>query len=141
MPPGGPYNQRYAYAAETEGVTVRVQPGFLDDESQPAAHRYVWTYRIRIENESDTTWKLVSRYWRITDCAGRIQEVRGAGVVGQQPVLEPGASFEYASGAPLTEPSGVMEGIFYLEDEHGGTLEARVPLFPLDSPYDRRTPS
>ena len=83
----------------------------------------------------------MTRYWRITDSDGRVQEVNGSGVVGQNPVLEPGGRFEYTSGAPLTTPSGMMQGVYRLEDEAGATLDARIPLFALDSPYDERRPN
>ena len=98
----------YPYEAETDGVVVRVAPAFIDEESSPEDHRFMWSYRIQIENRAGRTLQLKTRYWRITDCDGRVQEVNGAGVVGQQPVLPPGGSFEYASGAPLTVPSGAM---------------------------------
>ena len=80
----------------------------------------------------------MTRHWRITDREGRVQEVNGSGVVGQNPVLAPGETFEYTSGCPLSEPSGVMQGTYRFEDEEGGMLEARIPLFALDSPYDNR---
>jgi ApaG protein len=133
--------EAYAYTAETDGVIVRVAADFMDEESSPEDHRYMWSYRIRIENRGARTLQLKTRYWRITDCEGRVQEVNGAGVVGQQPVLRPGGAFEYASGAPLTVPSGVMQGTYTLEDDTGGALVARIPMFALDSPYDTRTPS
>ena len=129
------------YEAETEGVFVRVRPTFLDDESSPAEHRFMWAYRVEIENRGARTLQLVTRHWRITDREGRVQEVNGAGVVGQQPVLPPGGRFEYTSGAPLSAPSGLMQGIYRMTDEHGGYLNARIPLFALDSPYDQRAPS
>lgn len=131
----------YPYEAETEGVVVRVAPAFMDDESSPEDHRFMWSYRVRIENHGGRTLQLKTRHWRITDCEGRVHEVRGSGVVGQQPVLPPGGSFEYASGAPLTVPSGVMQGTYRLEDEAGDAVLARIPMFALDSPYDTRAPS
>lgn len=131
----------YPYEAETDGVVVRVAPAFIDDESSPEDHRFMWSYRIRIENRAGRTLQLKTRHWRITDCDGRVQEVNGAGVVGQQPVLPPGGSFEYASGAPLTVPSGVMQGSYRLEDDTGGAVIARIPMFALDSPYDTRSPN
>ena len=101
----------------------------------------MWAYRVEIENRGARTLQLVTRHWRITDREGRVQEVNGAGVVGQQPVLPPGGRFEYTSGAPLSAPSGLMQGIYRMTDEHGGYLNARIPLFALDSPYDQRAPS
>jgi ApaG protein len=130
-----------AYEAETEGVVVRVRPAFLEAESLPEESRFIWAYHVEIENNSDRTLQLMSRYWHITDREGRVQEVNGAGVVGQTPVLRPGGRFEYASGCPLNAPSGMMQGTYTLEDEAGATLDVRIPLFALDSPYDRRAPN
>lgn len=130
-----------AYEAETEGVVVRVRPAFLEAESSPEESRFIWAYHVEIENRSARTLQLMTRYWHITDREGRVQEVNGAGVVGQTPVLRPGGRFEYASGCPLNSPSGMMQGTYTLEDEGGGTLDVRIPLFTLDSPYDRRAPN
>lgn len=130
-----------AYEAETEGVVVRVRPAFLEAESAPEESRFIWAYHVEIENNSERTLQLMTRYWHITDREGRVQEVNGAGVVGQTPVLRPGERFEYASGCPLNAPSGMMQGAYTLEDDAGGTLDVRIPLFALDSPYDRRAPN
>ncbi len=130
-----------AYEAETQGVVVRVRPAFLDEESSPEENRYIWAYHVEIENRSKRTLQLMTRHWRITDREGRVQEVNGSGVVGQNPVLKPGGRFEYTSGCPLNAPSGMMQGAYNLEDETGAMLEARIPLFALDSPYDRRAPN
>jgi len=127
-----------AYEAETDGIVVRVKPSFLEEESSPEQHRFIWAYHVEIENKGSRTFQLMTRHWRITDREGRVQEVNGSGVVGQNPVLAPGETFEYTSGCPLTEPSGMMQGTYRLEDEEGGMLEARIPLFALDSPYDNR---
>jgi ApaG protein len=126
------------YEAETEGVVVRVSPSFLEEESSPENHRYIWAYHVEIENRGQRTLQLQTRHWRITDREGRVQVVNGVGVVGQTPVLRPGARFEYTSGAPLAAPSGLMQGSYRLTDETGTTIEARIPLFALDSPYDER---
>ncbi len=131
----------YPYEAETEGVFVRVRPMFVEDQSSPEDDRFLWAYHIEIENRGKHTLQLMTRHWRITDGDGRMQEVRGDGVVGQQPVLRPGASFEYTSGCPLTTPSGLMQGAYQFEDEKGGFFEAVIPLFALDSPYDERRPN
>jgi ApaG protein len=133
--------ERDAFVAETDGVIVRVHPRFLDEESSPQNDRYIWAYTVVIENHGRKTLQLMTRHWRITDCEGRTQEVEGVGVVGQTPVLRPGERFEYTSGAPLAAPSGVMQGSYQLEDDLGGVVVARIPLFALDSPYDIRTPS
>jgi ApaG protein len=127
-----------SYEAETDGIVVRVKPSFLEEESSPEEHRFIWAYHVEIENKGPRTFQLMTRHWRITDREGRVQEVNGSGVVGQNPVLAPGETFEYTSGCPLSEPSGMMQGTYRLEDEEGGMMEARIPLFALDSPYDNR---
>lgn len=126
------------YEAETDGVVVRVSPRFLDDESSPEDHRFMWAYRVEIENRGARHLRLLTRHWRITDRDGRVQEVNGSGVVGQNPELKPGEKFEYTSGAPLSAPSGLMSGAYRMVDESGATLDARIPMFALDSPYDER---
>jgi ApaG protein len=126
------------YEAETDGIVVRVTPSFLEDESHPEEHRFIWAYHIEIENKGERTVQLQTRHWRITDRDGRVQEVNGVGVVGKTPVLRPGDTFEYSSGAPLSVPSGMMQGAYRLTDEKGELIEVRIPLFALDSPYDRR---
>jgi ApaG protein len=123
------------YAKTTRAITVTVQPSFLDDQSVPAENHYVWAYRVRIENKGPETVKLVSRHWRITDALGRLQEVQGAGVVGEQPVLHPGDNFEYTSGTPLTTPSGIMVGSYQMETSAGERFDIDVPAFSLDSPH------
>lgn len=122
------------YEATTHGIRVKVEPQFLEHESDPDAGRYFWAYTIEITNESARTVKLRTRYWQITDAAGRTEEVRGPGVVGETPVLEPGQSFKYTSGCPLTEPSGVMVGRYGMVDAQGDAFEVDVPAFSLDSP-------
>lgn len=130
-----------AYEAETDGVVVRVIPAFLEEESSPEENRFIWAYHVEIENRGKHTLQLMTRHWHITDREGRVQEVNGSGVVGQNPVLRPGARFEYTSGCPLNAPSGMMRGTYRLEDESGEMLEARIPLFALDSPYDKSQPN
>ena len=95
----------------------------------------VWAYWVRIDNQGPETVQLRSRYWHITDASGRIQEVRGAGVVGEQPVMQPGQSYEYTSGTPLPTPSGIMLGSYEMESEQGERFEIGIPAFSLDSPY------
>lgn len=124
------------YEQETSGLLVRVEPQYLPDESAPDENRYVWAYTIEIENRSAPAVQLMSRHWRITDENGFTQEVEGPGVIGQQPVLEPGQSFRYTSAAPLAAPSGVMMGAYSMRRLDGGEgFEIAVPLFALDSPY------
>ncbi len=125
------------YSETTRSIRVTVEPIYLDDQSAPEDNHYVWAYHVRIENESQQTVQLVNRYWQITDALGQVQEVRGAGVVGEQPVLEPGGSFEYTSGTPLPTPSGIMLGSYEMEDTKGGRFSVTIPAFSLDSPYQR----
>jgi len=123
------------YTATTHDISVTVKPIFLEDQSSPPDNHYVWAYRVRIENRGAATVQLRNRHWVITDALGRIQEVRGAGVVGEQPVLKPGESFEYTSGTPLPTPSGIMEGTYQMEREDGERFNVMIPAFSLDSPH------
>lgn len=123
------------YQQTTDSIYVSVKPVYLDDQSSPIENHYVWAYRVRIENQGGATVQLINRYWRITDSLGRVQEVRGAGVVGEQPTLKPGEAFEYTSGTPLPTPSGIMVGSYEMEDETGRRFDVAVPAFSLDSPH------
>jgi ApaG protein len=123
------------YTATTHAITVTAQPTYLEDQSEPLDGRFVWAYHIRINNGSNRTVQLLSRTWHITDGFGRRQEVRGAGVVGEQPVLKPGQTFEYTSGTPLQTPSGIMVGTYQMEAEDGERFLIDVPAFSLDSPH------
>ena len=123
------------YTASTSSITVVVRPSYLEEESAPADNQFRWSYHVRIENQGRATVKLLSRYWRITDAMGRVQEVRGPGVVGEQPVLRPGQSFEYRSWTPLPTPSGIMAGTYQMEDETGTRFDVTIPTFSLDSPH------
>ena len=127
-----------AYSAETEGVVVRVRPSYLAGQSDPAESRWVWAYQVEIVNLSGGPVQLVARRWTITDALGRVEEVRGPGVVGEQPVIEPGDSYAYASGCPLTTPSGSMVGAYFMQDAEGRMFEAAIPAFSLDVPDSRR---
>jgi len=123
----------------TRDIRVAVEPSFLDDQSEPEESRYVWAYRVTIENKGAEPVQLVSRHWRITDAHGRQREVRGSGVIGEQPVIAPGHSFEYTSGAPLETPSGLMSGSYKMRAERTGeSFDVSIPLFALDSPYEAR---
>jgi len=127
------------FEQETAGIWVRVEPQFLADESEPDEHRYVWSYTIEIENRSPDVVQLISRFWRLTDANGMTQEVSGAGVVGQQPVIPPGQCFRYTSAAPLAAPSGVMVGAYsMLRVDSGEEFDIAVPLFALDPPQENR---
>jgi ApaG protein len=127
------------YEAVTRNIRVRVQPQYLDDQSDPDAGRYVWAYTIDIVNEGRETVQLASRYWHITDEVGHVEEVRGPGVVGEQPVLRPGRSFNYTSGCPLRTPSGIMVGHYNMVTDDGEKFDVAIPPFSLDSPHVRRT--
>lgn len=127
------------YRSVTREIEVRVEPFFLEERSEPDEGRYFWAYRITIANRSDGAVKLLSRYWRIIDGAGRVEEVRGAGVVGEQPELDPGDSYQYTSGCPLATPSGFMVGRYTMEDGAGRTFEVEIPAFSLDLPGTLRT--
>src|SRR5580658_2546247 len=129
---------RFVYEQVTRGVRVKVTPAFLDDQSDPDSGRFLWSYKVRIENSGSESVQLMSRYWHITDADGRIQEVRGAGVVGAQPVIEPGQVFEYTSGCPLPTASGAMTGRYQMRAASGEAFEAEIPAFLLESPHERR---
>lgn len=120
-------------------MVVRVEPQFLPAESAPDEGRFVWAYTIEIENRSTNPVQLLSRFWRITDENGITQEVRGAGVIGQQPVINPGQSFRYTSAAPLAAPSGVMLGAYSMQRvENGEAFDITVPAFALESPHQAK---
>ncbi len=123
------------YHETTESISVTVKPLYLEDQSSPTEDHYVWAYQVLIENTGATTVQLLNRYWRITDSMGRHQEVRDAGVVGEQPTLAPGESFEYTSGTPLTTPSGIMVGTYEMESADGRRFDVAIPAFSLDSPH------
>lgn len=119
----------------TEGIHIAVQSYFLSEQSKPEAQQFVWAYRIRITNGGEHTVQLLNRHWVITDGMGGIQEVKGVGVVGEQPVLRPGDAFVYTSGTPLSTPSGFMRGSYEMQREDGVLFRATVPAFSLDSPH------
>ena len=126
------------YIAETEGVLVKVRPSYLAGQSDPDAGRWVWAYQVEIVNLSPTAIQLVARHWVITDARGHVEEVRGSGVIGEQPVIAPGDSYSYASGCPLGTPSGSMVGAYSMTDDRGRMFEAAIPAFSLDVPGERR---
>ncbi|GGD94868.1 protein ApaG [Aureimonas endophytica] len=122
------------YKATTRGITVSVTPAYLEGQSDPEAGRWVWAYTIAIENGGTETVQLRARHWRITDAHGHVEDVRGAGVVGEEPVIPPGDSFTYTSGCPLPTPSGFMQGSYRMEGEDGSSFDIAVPPFSLDLP-------
>ena len=123
------------YARTTRSITVTVEPFYLDEQSSPEENHFVWAYHVRIQNHGEQTVQLLTRFWRITDSLGNVQEVRGDGVVGEQPILNPGESFEYTSGTPLPTPSGIMVGAYQMLAQSGERFDVDVPAFSLDSPY------
>ncbi len=123
------------YAATTRSIRVTVNPVYLEEQSAPENDHYVWAYQVEIENQGEDVVQLLTRHWKITDAMGRVQEVRGAGVVGEQPVLNPGESFQYTSGTPLGAPSGIMVGSYGMENGSGERFDVDVPAFSLDSPH------
>jgi ApaG protein len=122
------------YSETTRSIKVTVRPFYLEQHSDPVNSHYVWAYHVIIANEGGETVQLRNRHWRITDENGRLQEVRGPGVVGEQPVLQPGQSFEYTSSCPLSTPSGFMVGDYEMETAAGEKFLIRVPAFSLDRP-------
>ena len=122
--------------AVTRDVRVAVRTFYLEDQSKPEEGQFVWAYRVSIENQGSATVQLLKRSWQITDGMGRTQQVHGPGVVGEQPVLEPGESFEYTSGTPLSTPSGFMRGTYHMVETASGELfDVAIPAFSLDSPH------
>jgi len=127
------------YRALTHDIEVEVEPQYLEEESDPDSSRYFWAYTISISNHGEGVVQLLERYWHITDADGRVEEVAGPGVVGEQPVLSPGDSFEYTSGCPLSTPSGIMLGRYRMVTEEGDPFDVDIPPFSLDMPGAPRT--
>lgn len=127
------------YRAVTRDIEVVVEPFYLEEQSDPDDNRYVWGYRVVIANHSEITVRLLTRYWHITDESGLVDEVSGPGVIGEQPVLEPGDTYQYTSGCPLETPSGVMYGHYSMENDEGEIFNVDIPAFSLDLPGMLRT--
>lgn len=123
-----------AYTSTTQDVTVSVEPTYLASESAPEQNLYVWAYKVRIKNNGAETLQLKTRHWKITDGFGRLQEVIGPGVVGLEPIIKPGDSFEYTSGTPLSTPSGIMAGVYAMQKPDGNLMDINIPAFSLDAP-------
>jgi ApaG protein len=124
------------YEQRTKDVIVRVEPEYLADQSSPADSRFIWAYTVEIDNQGEKDLTVTERFWQIADSRGQVQEVRGAGVVGEKPVVRPGEIFRYTSGAPLTAPSGMMRGTYKVEDTDGESYDVDIPTFLLDSPHE-----
>jgi ApaG protein len=127
-------NALFPHSAMTRDVIVRVSVSFLPEQSEPGKGRWFWAYHIRIENMGQSAVQLINRHWTITDGRGARHEVRGEGVVGEQPVIDPGASYDYVSGCPLHTPTGAMEGSYHMVSEDGSSFDAKIPRFPLIGP-------
>jgi|SRR5690625_1297699 len=119
---------------DTTKIVVKVTPQFVAEQSNPEKQQYVFAYRVNIENKSQQAIQIISRHWVITDGAGQVQEVRGLGVVGKQPLIPSGQGFEYTSGCPLTTPVGTMEGTYYCVGEDGVPFELPIERFVLSMP-------
>lgn len=122
------------YRSTTRDIEVAVEPYYMADQSDPAEARFIWAYQVTIANHSDRPIQLLARHWRITDSTGRVKEVRGQGVVGEQPHLAPGDSYQYTSGCPLRTPSGFMVGSYTMRAGDGEFFEVAIPAFSLDLP-------
>ena len=122
------------YLANTRGIAVSVEPTYLETSSSPESSQYLWAYRVIIENQGRETVQLLSRHWMITNARGELTEVKGPGVVGEQPILKPGQRFEYTSGVSLNTPSGMMGGAYQMESEGGERFDIEIPTFSLDRP-------
>ncbi len=127
------------YESRTRNVVVRVEPEFLSEQSSPADNRYIWAYTVEIENQGEEELQVVKRFWKIADSVGQVQEIHGEGVVGEMPVLKPGETFRYTSGAPLSSPSGIMLGSYGMKAQDGEHYDVAIPPFSLDSPFDPRS--
>lgn len=130
-------NLLFPYAETTRSVTIRVAPSFLPEQSNPEEATFVWAYHVRVENGGGVAVQLLSRTWIISDGLGQTQEVSGPGVIGQQPTILPGESYDYVSGCPLSTPSGMMRGTYEMVDASGERFAVVIPCFSLDSPFAR----
>ncbi|HEX7854148.1 MAG TPA: Co2+/Mg2+ efflux protein ApaG [Sphingobium sp.] len=124
----------FPYSETTKDVTVRVSVAFLAEQSEPERGRWFWAYHIRIENAQEHPVQLLARRWHITDGRGSVHTVEGEGVVGEQPVIQPGTAYDYVSGCPLATPTGVMVGSFQMLGSDGGLFDVQVPRFGLTAP-------
>lgn len=127
-------NIEYYYTEVTKNIRVSVKTNFLSDQSDTENNLWVWSYHILIENNGNDKVQLIDRYWKITDATGIIKEVKGSGVIGEQPTIKPGEFFEYTSGTPLNKPSGFMSGNYRMINENNESFFIDVPVFSLDIP-------
>ncbi len=127
------------YEAVTERIRVRVEPDYQEEQSSPDESYFFWAYTVEISNQGDSAVELRSRFWQITDAQGHREEVRGPGVVGLTPRIEPGDTFTYTSGCPLRTPSGIMVGSYQMVDAEGRMFDVAIPAFSLDSPFSTPT--
>jgi ApaG protein len=125
------------YSTVTHDIQITVLPEFVPERSDADEASFWWAYTVEIANRGHMTVQLTARHWKITDGNGKLEEVKGAGVVGEQPVLKPGETFRYTSGTTMTTPSGIMTGSYRMVNEKGDVFEAEIPVFSLDSPYAR----
>lgn len=123
------------YKQTTESITINVVPSFLEEESKPEKNHFVWAYKVRIENNGLQTVQLLKRHWKIMNAIGHTECIDGPGVVGKQPILNPGEAFEYISGTPLNTPSGFMAGSYDMKTKSGSFFKVNIPTFSLDSPF------
>ena len=126
------------YSKTTNGVTVTVNPYFLDDQSSPNDNHYVWAYKVNIDNKGSDILHLHQRTWVIIDGNGRVLQVQGDGLVGETPIIKPGETFEYTSGTPLKTTSGIMQGYYSMSADSGEKIKIDIPTFSLDSPYEKK---
>jgi ApaG protein len=126
------------YTTTTKNISVTVEPRYMADRSEPSEQRFFWAYTVEIANSGSAAVQILARHWIITDANGKREDVRGIGVVGEQPVIEPGSSFTYTSGCPLPTPSGVMVGTYQAIDDAGETFTVNIPAFSLDVPGQKR---
>jgi ApaG protein len=129
-------NALFPYAESSNGMTVRVSATLLPEQSDPRAQRWFWAYHIRIENNRAAPAQLLARRWTIADANGALSRVEGEGVVGEQPVIQPGDAYDYVSGCPLGTSSGWMQGHYRMLDEEGRLFEIAIPRFLLSAPVD-----
>ena len=127
-------NVEYYYTEVTKNIRVSVKTNFLSDQSDTENSLWVWSYHILIENNGNDKIQLIDRYWKITDATGIIKEVKGSGVIGEQPTIKPGEFFEYTSGTPLNKSSGFMSGNYRMINEKNESFFIDVPVFSLDIP-------